>query len=362
MNKSGKAIPTALVYVIAIALIGLVGLGSYAIFGKSGASQQGLGTGNVVLTPEQQAQASFSCGSDKETSVTVTLKNDQNTTGLQTFDANYYIYLIGTDGKETQVVSGSDTTGGTATLDCGNKYRLKLVTDGSTDNSRIKGVYTQNAEVDKDGSVLFTTVAPSFTLGLVGSQHSAIEVRAYNEDARARMYEAGGSNSAYVGTGATFYSVTDNATVTTVTTGSSLMQTMELRAVSTTADFNDYGVYVLVDADPNYWDTIQSMEFDGVELQDVKGSLTADESKAFSGYEFVYLISSGKLVDSKNHKLYFDALKSTGATGSDTLKIDFAVSGNFLSVDGYTLKTAGAKDSSGSPLVYNKFETSWLTN
>jgi len=358
MNKKGKAVSTGMVYFFAIALVVIIGLGAYAMFGRT--SQTGIGaTGAVItsLTPTEQAQAITQCGSTKQTAVTATLKNGLNTTASQTFDATYYLYQI-TDKGETQVQTGSDTTAGAITVDCGSKYRLKLVADATT-NSRITSVYTNNAQVDADGSVVFTTTSPSLTLGMVSSKHNAMQVRAYNEDSRARMFSTLGSSSDYMDSGVLFWSTTNNATRTTVTAGSSMLMTVEMQNPNTVADFNDYGTYVMFDASPSYWDKVQRVTFDGTELQDVKGQLNSDESKAFSGYEFVYFIPAGKLVDSKNHRLYFEITKSSGATGNDDLLVDYAVKGNYLSVDGFSIKTAGAKDTASSPVVFSKFTTTF---
>ena len=358
MNKKGKAISSGLVWVVAIALIAVVALGSYAIFFKP-APQAGVG-GNAALTPAQAQTAAFSCGADKQSAVSLTLKNGLNTSAAQTMDTSYIIYQIQSDGKETQIASGSDTTAGAQTLDCGSKYRLKLL-GGAGVNSRVTGVYSQNAEVATDGSVVFTTTAPTLTLGIVGSKHSVIEVRAYNEDARARMFEAGGSSTAYVGTGADFFSTADNSTPQTVTAGSSMLMTLELKNVDVAGDFNDYGTYVLFDAANTYWDKVQQVTFDGTDLTEVKAQLNPEETKKFANYEFVYLIPQGKLIDGKSHKLYMDVLKSSGAIGTDALKVDFAVKGNYLSVDGYTVKTAAAKDSSTSPTLWPIFATTFET-
>jgi len=359
MARNGKAIPAGLVWVVAIALIALVGLGSYAIFMQP-TPQSGLVGGTGALTPTEQQQALAMCGSDKQTTVSLTFRNALNTTAAETIDASYVIYQVQSDGRETQVASGSDTTAGTQTLDCGQQYRLKLLGGGAV-NARVVSVYTQNAQVAADGSVVFTTTAPTLTLGFSGSKHSMMEVRAYNEDARARMFEQGGSSSAYVSTGAVFVGTADNVTTQTVTAGSSLMMTVEMKNVNIASDFNDYGVYVMFDAASNYWDKVQQVTFNGIELQDVKGQLNADEAKRFADYEYVFLIPAGRAIDGRNSKLYFDILKSTGASGSDTLKVDFAVRSNYLSVDGFTVKTAGATDASTNPTVRPLFETSFLT-
>jgi hypothetical protein len=264
MARNGKAIPAGLVWVVAIALIALVGLGSYAIFMQP-TPQSGLVGGTGALTPTEQQQALAMCGSDKQTTVSLTFRNALNTTAAETIDASYVIYQVQSDGRETQVASGSDTTAGTQTLDCGQQYRLKLLGGGAV-NARVVSVYTQNAQVAADGSVVFTTTAPTLTLGFSGSKHSMM-----------------------------------------------------------------------------------------------KGQLNADEAKRFADYEYVFLIPAGRAIDGRNSKLYFDILKSTGASGSDTLKVDFAVRSNYLSVDGFTVKTAGATDASTNPTVRPLFETSFLT-
>lgn len=359
MNKKGKAVSPAVVWLGTIALIALVGLGSYAIFFR-GTPQSGLATGNAALTPTQAQAAAFACGDNKQTSVALTLKNGLNTTSAETFDASYVIYQVQSDGTETQVASGTNTTGGVQTLDCGQKYRLQLL--GATgDNSRVTSIFSKNAEVATDGSVVFTTTAPSLTLGMIGSKHAVIEVRGYNEDARERVFEMGGSSSAYVGDGASFWSTAANGTRQTITAGSSMLMTLEMKNSDIAADYNDFGILVGFDAANAYWDKVQQVTFDGVELSEVKSSLNPDETKKFADYEFVYLIPTGKLVDGKNHKLYFDILKSSGAIGNDTLQVDFAVRSNYLSVDGYTVKTAAATDASTSPTVFPIFDTNFYT-
>lgn len=365
MNKKGKQISNGVIYagmffvgIIALILV----LSAFGVIHLTPASQNALGGG---LTTTEQAEAIAKCGDNKVTAVSLTLKNGLNTNTAETFDASYLIYQINTDEKnvvtETQVASGVNTTGDSVNLDCGNKYRLKLVTDGSADNSRITGVYTANAKVDTDGSIVFVTTAPSLTLGMIGSVHSTIEVRAYNEDARARMYATDGSNSAYQPTGVVFWSTSDNTTNTTVTAGSSMLMTLEMKAINTTTDFNDYGVLVMFDASTTYWDKVQQITFDGVALSDVKGDLDANERKATANYEYVFEIPAGVLIDGKNHKLYFDVLKSSGATGSDNLKVDFAVRGNYLSVDGFSIKTGAYRDLATSPILYSLFNTNIQT-
>jgi hypothetical protein len=237
---------------------------------------------------------------------------------------------------------------------------LKVLGGGDM-NARIQSVYTQNAKVDTDGSVLFTTTAPTLTLGIMGSKHGGIEVRAYDENAKARVEAGDGSTMTYEADGVVFASVSDNSTPTTVAADGDMQMTMDVKADNTASDFNDYGVYVMFDADNTYWDNIQQVKFDGAELSNVKTSLVGDEATKFSNYEFVFLIPQGKLIDGKNHQLYFDAHKSSGATGSDTLHVDFAVKSNFLSVDGYTVKTAAVKDSSSRPTVDTVFHTSFLS-
>ena len=362
MNKKGKG-ETVLTVIAGVGVVGILLVLAFA-FGIVKIPQAGVGgTGNVVLTPAEQQEALSMCGSTKQTTVSLNLKNGMNTNTNELFDASYYVFKMNTDGTETQVESGIDTTAGSETLDCGAKYRLKFITDGSTVNSRITSVYTNNAQVDSDGSVVFTTTAPTLTLGMVGSKHALIQTRAYNEEAKAYMFNTGSAvNNQYSGLGVTFTSTVDNATKTTVVAGSSLRVTMDIKDVNTTADYNDYGVYVLVgsltaNTFSSYWDNVQAVRFDGMDL--AQATLNSDETKKFSGYNYIFKIPAGKLIDSKTHSLYFDVLKSSGATGDNTLVVAFVPVGNYLSVNGYSVNTAGAKDQSTNPYVYAIFDTNF---
>ena len=360
MNKKGKELPRGVVYLGVFALLVVAVAAVWMAVKPAATAQAALGTGAATLTPTEAQAAAFACGSTKQTTVSMSLKNGLNTSAAEIADANYVIYQIGAKG-ETQIASGSNLSGGQQTLDCGAKYRLKLLGGGNM-NSRITGVYSQNGAVDTDGSVTFTTTSPTMTLGVVGSKHDLIQVRAYDEDARARVYQSVGADpNAFAGTGVEFTSTTDNATATTVTAGSSMTMTLELKNVNTVADYNDHGVYVLFDAANTYWDKVQKVTFDGVALTEVKSTLTSDESRKFSNYEFVYFIPEGQLIDAANHALQFQILKANGATGNDTLAVDFAVKTNYLSVDGFTTKTAAVKDSSTFPYVLPLFQTSFLT-
>jgi hypothetical protein len=197
-----------------------------------------------------------------------------------------------------------------------------------------------------------------------GSKHATPVVRAYDENARARMYNAGSADTiTYQGTGVQFTSTVNNATRTSVTAGSDFIVTMEIKNSGLYADYNDFGVYVLIDsATSSYWDNVQSISFDGQPLADVKGSLNIDESRGLSAYRYVYKIPAGMLMDSKIHKLTLDMLKASGSSGNNDLSVDFAVVGNYLSVDGYSVKTASNKDTSTQPLVFALFQTDFLVS
>jgi hypothetical protein len=363
MYKKGKG--EAVLYTfLAVLSIGVI-VGLLAVGGVFKTSNSAL-TGNAVLTPTQQAQALSDCGSTKQTTVTFNLKNALNTTGNDLFDMTGYLYKVNADKTETNVATISDTTGGTETLDCGATYRFKPVTDGSTVNSRITGTFTSNAKVDADGSVVFTTTAPTLTVGMLGSKHALVQVRAYDEEARGFVYnDASGANNQFSGNNVVFTSTIDNATKTSVVAGASLRETYEIRNVDTISDYNDFGAYVLIGSTVantfgNYWDKVLSVKFDGVDLVDAKatGGLNANEQKAYSGYDYVFLIPAGKLMDSKTHTLYFEISKSSGATGDNTVAVNLDPRGSYLSVDGYSVKTAGAKDTATNALVYPLFSTS----
>ena len=133
------------------------------------------------------------CGDTKQSTVTFNLINGEDESG-STFDATGYLY--GASGHSPSI---TDTTAGTATLNCGEEYELKLVrTDANAgDSSRLTGIAAgsiPNAKI-VDGNAVFTPIGPTATVNLVGAQHGVLEFRAFDVDNNAFMFDDGDSSA-----------------------------------------------------------------------------------------------------------------------------------------------------------------------
>ena len=360
-NKQGKNETIVYIAVIALAAVAVVALLGFMGVFKTQQAAIGVPVANVSgQLAQQQAAAITNCGSTKQTAVTFNVKNGLNTTGTQYFDMTGYVYQINPDNTETLVSTVSNTTGGSVTLDCGAAYRFKPVTDGSTYNSQLTSVYTHNAQLDNDGSVLFVTSAPSLALGMVGTDHSDIQVRAYDMNARAYMFNTGSAvANQFSANGVVYTSTTDNATATTVGAGSTLDVSFDVQATSTVGNYNDEGVYVLVGSSTantftKYWDGSQTqVKFNGAVLP--TATLTTNEQQAFSGFSQFYKIAPSNVMGSKTNTVEVSLMKSNGLTGDNNVTIDLIPIGNYLSIDSVHVYAGAAKDDSSYTTVYPTF-------
>lgn len=195
-----------------------------------------------TTTPSEPSMVA-TCPDTKQTTVSITLRNAEDETQADTFDATGYIYEVDENGKENYITSITDTTAGTVTLDCGKTFILRLVSaDGNKgDNSRIWAVESgKGAEILSDtGAVKFTTTGASYTLRVVGSRHGVLEFRAKDRINDAFMYDSSdASNTDWELDGVTFTSTTDNSTATAVGTGGRFEVTLYYRTNETTTQFN----------------------------------------------------------------------------------------------------------------------------
>lgn len=318
------------------------------------------GVGPFAATDEQQQQAGTapsgapvnlnSCPDTKVTTVTLDVQNTLNSSGADTFDAAYY--LRGTNGD---LKTGSDTTAGSiSNVNCGEEYTLEIVrADGDgADNSRITSVLLGPGAVVEDGKVRFKPTGATYSLRVAVSQHGVLEFRAFDQDNNGYIYDTSDATATdYETDGVTFSSTTANATATAVGAGGSLHWVIDARSTAADTDFNDFYTLILVEAPVATWEE-PTIKVDGVKVADVKGSLTSDEEKAFSNYEYIYKIDKSILDGNDGIKVdvYFKAID--GVDPSTDPEMDFASAGRFLSKDGVSTKVGAADDTSSSTVVF----------
>lgn len=339
-NKKGGISTTAVVILVAIFMIVAVGTGVFLGSGKSVKDVTTGGTSDGVDIS--------TCPDDGDTSFTINLYNDLNETGSETFDASYII-----EGDAGDYETGTDTTDGTETLNCGETYTLKLQSaDGDAgDNSMIERVIRGPGAVVKDGYVVFTPTKSSYDLRVGGSQHAILEVRAYDNDQASWVYDDGDASATdYETDGVTFTSTTDNTTATAVGSGGEIDMRFEVRATRSDTDFTDYYTLILVEAPVAIWNE-PTVSVDGEKLQDAKGTLKPDEEKQFSSYEYIYKYEGPITDDGVDIDYHIKAL--AGVDSSTDLQIDLASAGNYLSNDdGVSILRGAAQDDSSATVVF----------
>ena len=303
--------------------------------------------GMTIVDKKAPVTTTKACPEAGSTNITVNLYNGLNTTGSETFDANIVLY---SDGGDYQ--TGTDTTANDFIVNCGEEYTLTMrSSDGfAGDNSQIEKVLIgKNAKVE-NGNVVFTPTGSVYSLRIQGTQHGVLEFRAYDNTNAAYMYDNSDAvRTGYEGDGVNFTSTTDNATATAVGSGGELDITFDVRANATDQEFVDSYALILVEAPVATWNE-PNLKLDGVKLVNVKGSLTTHEEKQFSGYEYIYKVTTP--IDNDGVKLDFQMKALAGVNPSVDPQIDFASAGNYLSVDGIHVYTGAADDTTTAAVVY----------
>jgi len=337
----------AVIFVMVIvAIVVLQSLGFLAVTGGAPGAPPG-------EKPEFWVDAS-ACPDDGDTSFIVQMFNSLNDTGAETFDVTGYLYQQDPEtGEWDYVTSLTDFTNPSAvTIDCGYRYRLCTVAadaDGG-DNSVIKAIKTGTGYIDSMGCAVFEAKRSNVYVNLDGEQHDVLNFRMYdNVDARYAYDSGDASNTDWEADGVIFRDG-DNATAFAVGSGGYLDFCIELKSPTTDEDFADAYVLVLIEAPLDKWNE-PTVTYDGTVLEDIKDSgLTPEESDAFSSYEYVYKIT-GDIKD-KVHKLCVYMEACSGCDPTADVEVDFASAGNYLSVDGVTVKQGAAKDDSANTAVF----------
>lgn len=307
----------------------------------------GCGTLNVA-TPVSTPTVNAACPDTGITAVTLNVQNPLNTTGAETFDQE--LTFLGAGGKKA---TGTDSTDGAYNLDCGTQYELILESaDGASgDNSRIVEVLEGNgAQLTSKGTVIFTPTGYSYNLRVAEPQHGTLEFKLYdNEDARFAYDTGDASNSDWEVDPVTWRDG-DNATAFALSQdGDSLNMRLDLRTNEVDTEFSDNYMLIAIEAPVTEYDE-PTVKYNGKTLKDIKGSgLNSYESKALSGYEYVYKVEGADVTHSVNSVDFYMEANSDASTD---VQLDFYAAGKVDSINGVDILTSAAQDNSGATVVY----------
>lgn len=351
-----------------IVLIALVVLGGAGLYLHdryfSTPSQQSLSVvGNGGGAQEMQTTGN-NCGTARTTTGKFSQQNGLNTTGNEGIDSTCYLYKVGADGSESFDQSITDTTAGTATLDCNQAYRMFCVsTDGNGgDSARVLSVVGDGVKVidgkDEKGrdvpgqGIEFLTNAPTYSITWKGKQHGVLQFRAKDLMADQLMYDdADSSTQDYELDGVNFSSSVGNTTALAVGAGGKVNVRLEIQANETDVDFSDLGTYIAVKAATTVWDgTSVSAKFTNgagstSSPTNLKGNLDNDENLLLDTYQYVYFVPDSIRQDSSYFELSIKALSGVNPGVSDDIEIDFLSKGAVLRTAG---ESAGVKFSAST--------------
>ena len=290
--------------------------------------------------------AGVSCPADGITTLTLNVQNPLNTTGAEKFDVE--LTLLGEGGKKT---TGTDSTDGEYSLDCGIIYTLIVESsDGASgDNANIVSVIEgQDATATEDGTVTFLASGNSYNLKVGVSQHATLEAKVYdNEDARFAYDTGDASNSEFEADGTIFTDGTNATAFALTNSGDFIDFKISLRTVQVDTEFGDLGWYVAIEAPVSEYDE-PTVSFAGLSLTEMKGDLNSYESKQLSNYEYVYRVENSIVRKSEALEFYIES----NSDASTDLQIDLFAIGKVDSINGVDILTSSAQDNSASTTVF----------
>ena len=334
-------------FVVVIAIVAL------AFTGVLGGKQSTISFPTTTNNNNQPVATASKCPTDGDTSFTLNVYNDLNTSGAENYDMT-----VVCKSNSGHVVTITDTTDPTpVTLNCGETYTCKGVSaDGAGgDNSKFTSVRVGKnfVTLNSDGSFTFTPDASNVQIDMGATQHGVLEARVYDNDNAGYVYASGDSSAGtYKTTGATFESTTDNSTALAVGTGGTLDLRMDVRVNSANDEqFADKGFYLLIDAQTNgKWDT-PSVKINGKTYTSDCSALNSHEQTAYTDYNWCYKITD--LPITLNDKAVVDlglaALSGVDPGASDDLTIAFASIGQYESTTDQTNVLTGAVTDAPSP-------------
>ena len=356
MDRIGKT--NVWIPVVSIVVIALLGLAVYGIFYTQPTQQ-------VVLSPTSVSNdggapllsggaCSVACPTDLVWAGTVNIQNSLNKTGVETYDTSSYFFDTADSSLKATV---TDTSSGAVSLTCGRNYKLQTVSSsGAAGDSSYLGSADLGTS-DSNGNIVFNACGDGTVFTVQSQQHGLWEVRAF--DLINNAYFLNQSNHSglvyHQGTPLNFTSTTSNTTGTSVSSGGELHARIEMRANVDDQNLNDRGIYVLIDAASNRWN-VPNVKVDGTQLQEIKGSLSNDERRAYANYEYVFLIPQSRVITQQNEaKVDFSmfALSGIDPTAADQPTVAFAPIGQYVSTKTNNLLiVSSVQDNSANTAVH----------
>lgn len=310
--------------------------------------------GGIVLPPSD-AEVAKLCPDTLTTVLTLTVRNQLNETGREEYDNTALVYKV-KDGKESLVQTLSDTTAGTANLECGSVYRVRLI---STDANGGDGAYIfdqldsgLDAEVSADHKfVEFVAQGSQYSLGLQSKQHGTLQFRVFDNTNNGLMFDAADSSANdYETTGANFSSTTLNTTATAVGAGGDFDMTIQVKSTDVDTDFCDLGCYLLIDAASSKWDdaevTYGGSSLDVADFDDY-------ENRLWGGtYEQKFVLPANFEDKVKEVRVIMPALAGVNPTGADSPVFAFASLGATRQTSANGVHYGGTDDAAAPTAVY----------
>lgn len=314
-------------------------LGGFLMFGTD------LNTSENTPEEGENLDSSVQCPSNGETEVSLFANNPLDTSATDRLDVNYKLRSA-----SGNIIEGTNTTGGTQTLNCGQTYTLEVISGQDTSHSEVQNVISPSGATVSNGNVEFVAKRSTMDLRFEVTRHSELEFQAYNLDERANVYETGGSTD-WVSADATFQNVDNGSEGANVGSGDSLNYELSVRGETDDAQFSDRGVLMLVDMDVTEFKDPE-ITFNGQTLQDSMGDLTVHESRAFSDYDFAYRVDSDLTASGSGDTfdVYLESLNNIDP--STNVDITFASVGQYESTDATNVKEGAAKDNSATDPVH----------
>lgn len=330
----------------------LAGLKYMGVLTFGGSTEEQLGQ----VIGEAVASASSTCPDTLLTATTLTLKNEEDDSKDDTFDATGYLYKV-VGGVEMYDQSVADTTAGSVNLDCSQTYRLRLVSANADegDNGIISSIVSSSdgkaTLVDGGKAVEFTPVGRSYSVKVAGERHGVLQFKLWDNTAAGWACNSDDTCLDYEADGVSFTSTT-NGTAKAIGIGEEIDVKVYFKSTKANTSFDDFGFYILLEGGASaatVWNEPSTVKLNGKTLQEY--TLTGDESKQFDAYEYVYRVTDEDITDEQNI-LELVWAPNTGQNPSADVEIDFASIGSFLSVDGSTVKYGAARDDTSATVVF----------
>ena len=320
----------------------------------------GTGTGTGSGTGTTQPPTTTACPTDGDSSLFLDVLNSANETASEGIDTTAYIYeVIGA--QKTLVATLTDTTSPSATsINCGGNYEIGLVSsDGANgDNSRIKEIKSGVGGSIVNGNLMFMadSINEVFKVGI--DQKATLNCRAKDNIGDGLMFDASDSVATdYEVDGVNFTSTTNNVTSLDETSGFDV--NLECKAIQTDTNFNDRGIVVLVEMPTSEWNK-PSAWINGQSLTEVKGSLNGNEQTAYTNYEAAFVIPETVLAKDGAEGFTLRVasnLKPGVAASTSNIEVDLAPRGQYLSIDGFTLKVGAVTDAASPAQVVTLYDS-----